>query len=497
MNYNGHGSITTMAHERILTQDDFNNWRNFDKLPIMVTATCDFSKYDDPAYVSAGEKLVLKSDGGAIALLTTTQLVYAHLNRLMNAQFLGALFSKYNGNTPTFGDAFVYSKNITYSSPKDQYTLANYRKFVLLGDPGVLPDFPKYKVQTDSVLNGDNAQSADTISALGKYKIVGSVRDISGVLLSDFNGSLYITIFDKPKTINTLDSPPQQFRVQNSIIYKGKVSVTNGIFRLNFIAPKDLNYDFGKGKISYYADNGTTDAAGLDTDFYVGGFSQNPVVDNNDPIVKPFMNDSLFKDGGLTGTNSVLYVKLFDETGINVSGNSIGHDLTAVLDDKVENQYVLNDYYETAPNDYQVGYVHFPISSMADGRHTIKVKAWDMNNNSGEGVVNFEVLNGKVVTVQNLMNYPNPFSSITHFVFDHNQPNEDLTVSIKIMNTTGMLVADINEQFSPNGSRSEILWDGTDNNGTKLPSGVYVYEIILTTKDGIQAAAHEKIVILR
>jgi flagellar hook assembly protein FlgD len=134
---------------------------------------------------------------------------------------------------------------------------------------------------------------------------------------------------------------------------------------------------------------------------------------------------------------------------------------------------------------------------MADGRHTIKVKAWDMNNNSGEGVVNFEVLNGKVVTVQNLMNYPNPFSSITHFVFDHNQPNEDLTVSIKIMNTTGMLVADINEQFSPNGSRSEILWDGTDNNGTKLPSGVYVYEIILTTKDGIQAAAHEKIVILR
>jgi hypothetical protein len=497
LNYNGHGSITTWATERILTQDDFNYWKNINKLPVMVTATCDFSKYDDPAYVSAGEKLVIKGDGGAIALLTTTQLVYAHLNRMMNAQFLGSLFNKHNNSFPTFGDAFIYSKNVTYASPKDQYTLANYRKFVLLGDPALLPDFPKYNVETSDILDGNNLQTADTIKALGKYQIKGKIKDYSGNVLNGFNGRLYITIFDKPKTVNTLDAAPQSFIVQNSIIYKGKVSVANGNFSFSFISPKDLNYDFGKGKISYYAEDGTVDAAGLDTNVFIGGFSDNPIIDNNAPIVKPYMNDSLFKDGGITGVNSILYVKLFDETGINVSGNSIGHDLTAVLDDKNENPFILNDYFETAPNDYQTGYVHFPVSSITDGRHTFKVKAWDMNNNSGDGVVNFEVLNGKIAAVQNLMNYPNPFSTMTHFVFDHNLPNEDVAVTIKIMSTTGMLVTNLEQKFTPEGSRSEILWDGTDNNGNKLPSSVYVYEIILTTKDGIESAAYNKLVIIR
>lgn len=496
MNYNGHGSITTMAHERILTQDDFNYWKNFDKLPIMVTATCDFSKYDDPAYVSAGEKLVIKSDGGAIALFTTTQLVYAYLNRLMNAQFLGVLFNKYNDEAPSLGDAFMYSKNITYATPKDQVTIANYRKFVLLGDPAAIPNFPKYQVETDAVLDGNTLQPMDTIKALGKYQINGSVKNHSGNVMTDFNGRLYITIFDKPKTINTLDASPVSFKVQNSIIYKGKVSVVNGNFSFEFIAPKDLNYDFGKGKISYYAENGTIDAAGMDTNVFVGGFSENPIVESNSPDVKPFMNDSLFKDGSITGTNSILYVKLFDETGINVTGNSIGHDLTAVLDDNYASPFVLNDYYETAPNDYQTGYIHFPISGLTEGRHQMRVKAWDMNNNSGEGVVNFEVLNGAVVAVQNLMNYPNPFSTLTHFVFDHNRPNEEITVNIKIRNTNGMEVANLHETFIPEGSRSELTWDGTDN-GIKLPSGLYVYEIILSTKDGIQATAHEKLVIVR
>ncbi len=496
MNYNGHGSISTMAHERIMTQDDFNYWKNFDKLPIMVTATCDFSKYDDPAYVSAGEKLVVKADGGAIALLTTTQLVYAFLNRPMNAQFLSTLFQNNKGDFPSFGEAFRNSKNITYTTLKDSYALGNYRKFVLLGDPASMPNFPKYNIETEALLDGNNQQPVDTIRALGKYQIKGNIKDNYGSVLSNFNGRLYITIFDKPKTVNTLDASPLSFQIQNSIIYKGKVSVSDGKFSFVFIAPKDLNYDFGKGKISYYAENGVIDAAGMDTNKFIGGFSESPVVDNNEPLVKPYMNDSLFHDGGITGNSSILFVKLFDETGINVSGNSIGHDLTAVLDDDYASPFILNDYYETAPNDYQTGFVHFPISGLIDGRHAIKVKAWDMNNNSGEGLINFEVLNGKIVAVQNLMNYPNPFSTLTHFVFDHNRPNEELTVNIKIVNTNGILVTNLTQTFTPEGSRSEITWDGTDS-GIKLPSGLYVYEIILTTKEGIQTSAHEKLVIVR
>ena len=500
INYNGHGSIITLAHERILTQDDFNGWKNINKLPIIVTATCEFSKYDEPAHVSAGEKLILKEDGGAIALLTTTQLVYQHLNRPMNMSYIRTQFNQVNGQWLTFGDAIRHSKNLTYVSPGNEFALANYRKFALLGDPALKPAFPEHKVSTDEVYAGDSNKPTDTLSALGKHTVKGSIRDNNDQVITDFNGTVYLTIYDKPKTRTTLPENGTQktFTVQNNIIYRGKATVTNGRFSVTFITPKDINYDYGIGKISYYAENGLTDAAGIDSSMVIGGFSDNPVIEDDAPIVKPFMNDSLFIDGGLTGTNSLLYVQLFDETGINVSGNSVGHDLTAILDDQYEAPYILNDYYETAPDDCTRGYVSFPISGLPDGRHSLRVKAWDMNNNSGEGTVHFEVVNGEVVLVRNLMNYPNPFRDVTNFVFEHNHPEQQMNITIQIFNTMGGYVRTIKETFTPNGSRTnEISWDGTDDNGTMLPSGIYVYRVNITTDKGLQTSAYQKLVIVR
>ena len=499
INYNGHGSITTMAHERILTQDDFNNWKNADKLPIMVTATCDYAKFDDPAYVSAGEMLINKPNGGAIALLTTTQLVYAYENRIMNEDFLDVFFRKYTGNWPTFGDGFRYSKNETYdNSGSAESTLANFRKFVLLGDPALTPAFPRHEIYTEAITDGNTSEPVDTMKALGKYKISGSVRNSAGQILTDFNGRVYVTIYDKARIARTITGPAKEFAVQNNVIYKGKATATNGLFSFVFITPKDLNYDFGKGKISYYAENGATDAAGADTMLTIGGFSDVVIDDDKSPIIKPFIGDSLFRDGSVTGSNTLLYVQLFDEIGINVSGNSVGHDLVGILDDDIQHPFILNDYYETAPNDYTRGYVYFPLTGLSDGKHNIRVKGWDMKNNSGEGTVNFEVVNGKVVTVQNLMNYPNPFRDKTTFVFEHNHPDEDLKAQINIYSTAGYKVRTIEQNFLAEGSRSiELTWDGTDNNGAKLPSGIYVYRIIISTGKGIQTTAYQKLVLIR
>ncbi len=499
INYNGHGSGQTLAHERILSQDDFNNWKNLDRLPIMVTATCEFSKYDNPEFNSAGEKLLVKGDGGAIALLTTTQLVYADLNREMNSNFLRAMFRQYNGEWPAFGDAFRFGKNVTYAVVTSPWSLANFRKFALLGDPALVPAFPKHKVVTDAVLDGNTLQTVDSIRALGKYQIKGSIQDVNDNLLSDFNGNVYITIYDKPKNVATKSPQPIPFfQTQSNIIYKGKVTVSSGKFSFLFIAPKDLNYDFGKGKISYYAENGITDAAGGDTTVTIGGFSDNPIEDDNAPIVKPFINDTLFRDGGITGSNTLLYVQLNDESGINVSGNSVGHDLVAILDEEVQNPFLLNDYYETATNDFTRGYVFFPIKNLSEGRHSLRVKAWDINNNSGEGTVNFEVVNGNVMQVRNLMNYPNPFADNTRFVFEHNHPEEALNVQINIYNTSGGLVRSLTKDYTPGGSRSnEIMWDGTGDNGSKLPSGMYVYRMIINTDKGNKATAYQKLVIIR
>jgi len=498
LNYNGHGNTTCWANERVLTQDDFNAWTNTNTLPFMVSATCDFGQFDQPQFISAGEQMLLRPGGGVICGLITTAAVYATYNVIINGQYLYYQFSRNGAKWNTFGDAFRIGKDITYVNTADPGELSNFYKFVLLGDPALQPDLPQYHVQVDSINDGATGNRSDTIKALGSYVIYGSVHDNNGNLMTGFNGLSYISFYDKPNTMSCIDGFNFTFKLQNSIIYKGIASTTNGLFSVNFIAPKDINYVYGAGKVSTYAQNGVTDAAGSDTTFNVGGYSDNPVISTSAPVVRPYIGDSLFLNGGITGNNTSLFVSLFDSTGINVSGTYVGHDLTAVLDGNAENAYDLDDYYETAPNTYQRGYVTFPLNGLADGPHTITVTAWDVNDNVGSGSVNFIVVDGQVVDIQNLGNYPNPFSNTTNFVFDYNQPNENITVEISIYNTAGAFVKKIQRSFISTGSRNnEITWDGTDNNGAKLPSGVYVYRLNISTETGFQSSAYQKLVIVR
>lgn len=499
LNYSGHGNTSVLSHERILTKDDYNKWRNLDAMPFMITATCDFGQFDQPSFVSAGEDIMLKANGGVIATLTTTHLVYSYANEILNREYLAAQFQHVNGKWNTFGDAVRIGKNGTYANAGSTADIIrNFRKFALLGDPALAPNFPEYFIKTSSVIDGATGQPTTSIGALGEYIINGDVTDVNGNVLTDFDGELSITIFDKPRKVKTITKVNKTFEVRTNTIYKGKATVTDGKFSFSFIAPKDINYEVGKGRFSYYAHNGKTDAAGRDETIDVGGFSDNPVIENNPPIVKPFIKDSLFRNGGLTGTNTAIFAILEDETGINVSGNSVGHDLTAVLDEEVSNPYIMNDYYETAPNTYKKGYVYFPVEGLPGGRHRFTVKAWDANNNSGVGHVDFEVVDGQVVKVQNLMNYPNPFRDVTHFVFEHNHPDVDLTAEVNIYNTSGVLVRKLQQNFITTGSKSnEITWDATDNNGAKLPSGVYIYRMMISTDQGIETTAYQKLVIVR
>lgn len=502
LNYNGHGNTQVWAGERILTQDDYNNWTNKNMLPFIITATCDYGQFDHPQYVSAAEQLVIRKGAGAIAMITTTQAVFSSYNESLNKQYLAAQFARNaDGSWNSFGEASRIGKNATYTKPLNQHDpgeTANFRKFGLLGDPALTPDFPKFNILIDSVSDAISMAPADTIKALGAYVLNGSVHDNEGKLMTDFNGITWVTFFDKPRTVNTIMGTNETFKLQDNVVYKGKATVTNGKFSVTFIAPKDINYYYGTGKISIYAHNGIIDAAGMDTSSKVGGYSDHPQLSNTPPIVRPYINDTLFRNGSITGTNTSLYVTLYSETGINVSGNSVGHDLTAVLDDNIETPYILNDYYETQPNTYKSGFVSFPVNGIPDGHHTITVKAWDVNNNVGEGKVDFVVVDGTVVDIQNLMTYPNPFSSLTHFAFEHNHPDEQMEVQIKVFNTGGAFVRDIRQTFTPSGSRStELTWDGTDNNGQQLPAGVYIYRMNISTEKGVSSSAYQKLVIIR
>lgn len=500
INYMGHGGEKGWAQERVLQIPHIQSWSNQNKLPLFVTATCSFAPYDDPALNSAGEMILLKPDGGAIALFTTVRAVYTSSNKKLTRAVFDNLFKPVNGVVPPMGEILRYAKNTSGAGTE------NSRKFALLGDPAQCLSYPKYKVITTTI-NGQPAISADTIRAFQRVTVRGFIADADSNMVNDFNGEIYPTVFDKKATYTTLGqdatSSPRDYQLQKIVLFKGRASVTNGQFEFTFIVPKDINYTFGNGKISYYADNGSNlDAGGVYSGIVIGGTDSTALADNQGPNVQVFMNNEDFVFGGITDANPTLFVKLEDDNGINTSGTGIGHDLTGVLNENTQNTYVLNDFYEAELDNYKRGTVSYPLSDLEDGRHQIRVKAWDIANNSGEGFTEFVVASSANIALDHVLNYPNPFTTRTEFQFEHNLPNQPLTVQVQIFTVSGRLVKTILQDVQPTGYRvTGIEWDGTDDFGSRIGRGVYVYKVSVHAVDGggnvASESQFEKLVILK
>lgn len=504
MNYNGHGGPLGWCEERIFSMDDINAMNNLNKLPLYITATCDFAPFDNPTIESAGEILLTKPNGGAIALMTTTQLVYADQNRIMNLNYMQSGFKRMLANQqyPTLGDAYRLSKNLRYVSSVSEFVASNFRKFVLLGDPGLPLAFPKHVIRTDSINGVAISQFTDTLKALNKYTITGHLEDVNGQILNGFEGVVYPLILDKRKKLSTLgndsDSPIRDYFVQNNALYKGKASVKNGRFSFTFVVPKDINYEIATGKISYYANNAQEDASGSETSVRIGGSSNQSITDNQGPVIKPFINDEKFVDGGITTSNSILLVKLFDENGINYTGNSLGHDITAVLDQNAQITFVLNSFFEADLDDYRSGVVRFPLNGLSEGEHTLTIKAWDVLNNSSEVTIRFIVVNSTEGKLARVYNYPNPFTTSTRFMFEHNMPNQDLFVTVQIYSISGSVVRTLKTVINTPGTRYDGLeWDGRDQYGDRLGKGVYLYKLAVRNSTGFSDQAIQKLVLLQ
>ncbi|MEC9209320.1 MAG: type IX secretion system sortase PorU [Bacteroidota bacterium] len=489
VNYTGHGGPLGWTQERILEIDQIQKWDNLDNLPLFMTATCKFSYFDNPEEKSAGEHLLLHPEGGAIALLSTTRLVYSAPNYNLNTKFIQTVFEQQNGEFPTLGDVFKTTKVLSGTS-------ANNRNFTLLGDPALSLAYPKFEVNTTSM--------NDTLKALGEVIIEGQIED-NGILLSDFNGTIYPTVYDKEIIKTTLGQEsctPMPYRDQNNILYKGGATVKDGKFSFSFIVPKDIAYNYGAGKISYYAVNDNEqyplDANGTEENFVIGGTADNIIYDYDEAELSLFMNDTLFLNGGITDANPILLAHIFDLSGINTVGNGIGHDITAVLDGNTANPYVLNDFYEAKKDDFTRGIIRFPLYNLAKGEHSITLKVWDVFNNSSESTINFVVTDANDLAIADFITFPNPFSVSTDIYFQHNKANQELDYVLDIYSITGVLVKRIERtSYNSEGYRiGPINWDGKDNYGGKISAGMYIANLVVTTEDGDFLSKSIRIILL-
>ncbi|MBN2777638.1 MAG: type IX secretion system sortase PorU [Bacteroidales bacterium] len=495
VNWIGHGNEKGWAHESVLTLSMITSWQNANKYPIFITATCEFSPWDHHDLVSAGEEVLLNPNGGGISLFTTTRLAFSSSNASLSYKFYEEVFLRdENGDVYPIGLSAIKAKNSLIGD-------TNKRVFSLLGDPAMRPSVPSYVASTTKINGVDVAEFNDTIQATAMVTFEGIITDPAGNLAENFNGIIYPTVYDKRMEYTTRGNDgytPLTYTAQKNIIFNGQASVVNGKFTFSFIVPIDIAYFYDEGKVSYYAHNNSdTEAAGYDGSFLIGGSAGNELNDNEGPIIDLFMNNEQFIPGGITDENPLLLAKIEDESGINTVGSGIGHDITLIFDENTADVIVLNKFYESTIDDFTSGEVNYNMSELALGPHTLKVKAWDVLNNSGEAYTDFIVANSAELVIDHIFNYPNPFSTSTNFYFDHNQPNQMLDVIIQVFTVAGKHVKTIEDVVMSDGFRSQpIHWDGKDEYGDKIGKGVYVYKIKVRSAAGNVVEEFEKLVIL-
>ncbi len=492
-NYSGHGGESGLGHEKFMQIADINSWTNDDKLPLFITATCEFTRYDDPTRVSAGEFVFLNKNGGAIALMSTTRATFASSNLALNMSiYKNNLFERTNGSYPCLGDVIMNSKLIGGE---------NDSKFILIGDPALKLAYTEHLVETIKINDRLVIENVpDTLQALSKVKVEGVVTDRQGNQLTGFSGLVFPTVYDKYSKIETYgdENSATTFFVRKNVLFNGEASISDGEFTFEFIMPKDISYNYGFGRISYYVRSENEDGAGFYENIIIGGFNEEAERDERGPDITLFMNDTTFVPGSKTDQNPDLLAFVFDESGINTTGNGIGHDIVATIDDDNSQSYILNQYYKADINSFQSGEINYPMSNLADGPHVLSLRVWDIYNNSSTAFLDFVVVSQDEMIVENLLNYPNPFITETNFIFDHNQSGQDLDVKIIIYSTDGRRVKTIETRINPEGYQSTpIKWNGLDDNGAAIGKGFYVYQVLVKNESGATAQDTSKLVFLR
>ena len=403
MNYTGHGSAYMLSHEQVLKTADFQNWSS-PRLPLWLTAACDVAPFDMNTQNLACEA-VLNKQGGAMGFIGTARTVYSSPNRVINRNFMSHVLAlKNNGEHYTLGEALAQAKADILSSKTSYSKLDTINKvhFILLGDPAIRLATPSYKIKIDKLNDmAIDAQNPPTISAGATVKVEGHIVDSNGQEMSDFNGIVSPIVYDNQehtvcKNNSKEDVKPFEYDDYTRTIYSGSDSIQAGKFTFTFPVPLDINYSDAPGLIILHAINHekTEEAQGTFSDFLVGGTTTEEKNDTVGPTIIAYSDGYTNTDLNYTTETPTIKIELYDESGINTTGNGLGHDIVAIIDGNESTTYILNSYYEQAIGDYRSGTVTYTLPTLAAGKHTLLVRAFDTLNNMGETTYNFEVVEG-------------------------------------------------------------------------------------------------------
>ena len=489
LNFTGHAGPTGLTNESMLSLANVKALSN-KHLPFFVGATCDFLQFDVSS-ISGGEQFLLNSEGGGIGILSSARPVYSSQNFVLDKLICENLFKKQNGVELRIGDVIAFAKNQIGEE-------INKRCYIYMGDPALRLNYPTtYNVFT-SKINESSVLENDTLRALSVDTIQGYVADDNGVKVTGFNGTLHITIYDKVQRINTLNNHAESNGVltysdRPNVLFSGEAEVIDGVFSFSFMLPKDIKYNYGGGRINYYAQDNVNDfeAQGYCENFIIGGTDKSYIADSIGPIVRLFLNSEKFISGDKVNETPLFLANVTDIHGINTVGVGIGHDVMITIDKDPLQSYVLNDYFQSTLSSYTTGVIKYRLSELENGKHSLSFRVWDFLNNSTTDSIDFEVVKGLNPVIFSVNNYPNPAKTMTHIIVNHDRPETVLSTRVEVFDLSGRKIWSFSQSSADN-----ISWDLTANNGRRVQTGIYLYRVSIKTADSDFSSKTNKMLII-
>jgi hypothetical protein len=489
VNYIGHGSPFKITDEGVMLDNDVGALVNAERLPVFFAASCDVGKFNDPDIPSLGERLLVRSGGGAIAVISATELAYSGQNAALNDSIYLALFSR--------GAAGAYDGLLSAALLTGKLGSTNSQKYQLMGDAAQFVNLPRLTVM---VQLARAAGGADSVMRQGETMLVSGrvVRSPADTTTVPYDGVVSLLIEDSAP----LDQAPP-CRLNNGVcspfpgrpryyfspgpIYRGDVAVTGGRFSTRFVVPIEARPGGRARARAYFAggpDASPVDGAGS-ARLRVGA-GTGPGDDQEGPrITLGFPNNAT-----TVKPDAVLRVDLSDPSGILITGHTLQNGIVVTLDDNSTNRIDITERFRYDANSYQSGSADFPLErpgqpALAEGPHRITVSAadnlaagLDAGRHRSQATIEFVVSRAPPLRILNAYLFPNPTRSKGaysggRFVVD--TEGDAVNLLLRIYTSSGRLIRTLR---SLGGSgQVQIPWDGLDDEGQGLANGLYLFKV--------------------
>ncbi len=468
LNYIGHGSTAYIGTERFIELSNIASYSNTDRLPLFVTSTCSYGRFDLPQE-QCGAEACLLAEAGMIGVISASRPI-SHNERFNKDVVIYALNPQ-----NTIGDALRLAKNRTAVS----------LSIGLIGDPALRLSQPTNRVKVTHINQEEVCDTTDVMaSVLSRVTVSGEIVDADGQLIDDFDGTVYPVVYDREMRTTTLanDNPGTEvtFWQQKSVLYKGSHAVNGGRFEYTFIVPQDVSYRYDYAKLSHYAKSGLEHATGSFGRLMLGGMSDSSYSNASAPNITLYLGDTNFRPGAITGPDPMLVANIFDSAGINI-GTGLGHDITAVVDDNPNSLIVLNDFYQQDIADSRRGSVSYTLQGLTPGRHTVTVKAWNIFGLSATATVPFVVHGADSLVFSELSCVPNPAVDVATFSLRVNKPAGIASAELQIYNSHGQLML----SHTPSVSADGFIVGPVGWNVGSVPPGLYLARMVISDTEGV------------